>query len=234
MKTADATGGGSTGTATVREPDATRRKPSLAYRAAALVLRRPVFRLVFRLEARGTEHIPEGGFVLCANQISNLDSFALASPLYPRPLRFMAKAELFNRLLGPLVRSVGGFPVDRDRRDLEAITTAVEIVRRGDGLVVFPEGTRRAKGFRKSRVAKPHTGAAHIALTADVPLVPAAIQGTDGLLRLRPWSIAYGPPVPLDDLRGTTMRTARREATRRLWDSVLELEAGLARHEAGI
>jgi 1-acyl-sn-glycerol-3-phosphate acyltransferase len=204
---------------------------TLTYRLAALLLRRPVFGLVFGLRATGVEHIPHGGFVLCANQLSNIDSFALASPVYPRPLRFMAKAELFNRVLGPVVRALGGFPVDRDRRDLEAIDTAVAFVRRGEGLVVFPEGTRRAKGFRKSRVAKPHTGAAHIALRAGVPLVPAAIRGTDALRRLRRWRIAFGPPIPVDDLGGATMRVARREATRRLWEAVLALEDELARSE---
>ena len=169
--------------------------------------------------------------MVCANQLSNLDSFALASPVYPRPLRSMAKAELFNPVLGPVVRALGGFPVDRDRHDLDAIHTAVEIVSRGEGLLVFPEGTRRAKGFRKSRMARPHTGAAHIALVAGVPLVPAAIRGTEALWRLRRWRVAFGPPVPVADLDGMTIRAARREATRRLWEQVLALEDGLARGE---
>jgi 1-acyl-sn-glycerol-3-phosphate acyltransferase len=233
MKSANVTERGKPVTNALERHPVGRRTPSIAYRVAALLLRRPVFGLVYRLEATGIEHIPDSGFVLCANQVSNVDSFALASTLYPRPLRFMAKAELFNSVLGPLVRAVGGFPVDRDRRDLDAIANAVAIVRDGDGLVVFPEGTRRQKGFRKSRVARPHTGAAHIALTAGVPLVPAAIRGTDALLRLRRWSVAYGPGVPLDDLQTTTMRAARREATARLWARVLELEEELAQREAG-
>ena len=57
---------------------------------------------------------------------------------------------------------------------------------------MFPEGTRRRKGLRKTREAGAHTGAARIALEAGVPLVPAGIKGTDGLRRLEQWRVRYG------------------------------------------
>src|SRR5919197_6608872 len=161
----------------------------------------PVVLGLYRLRVRGLEHLPEGGFVLAANHTSNFDPWALGLPLWPRrQLRFMAKAELFNPLLGPLLRGGGAFKVRRGEGDVEAMRTAVELVRAGEIVVMFPEGTRRKKGVRKKHEARPHSGAARIALAANAPLVPAAIAGTDRLSRLAPLRVAYGPPVPLDDL----------------------------------
>ena len=79
--------------------------------------------------------------------------------------------------------------------------TAIELARTGHAVAMFPEGTRRAKGLRKTRVAHAHTGAARIALDAGVPLIPAGIAGTDGLRRLAQLKVRYGPAIPLDDIR---------------------------------
>jgi 1-acyl-sn-glycerol-3-phosphate acyltransferase len=188
----------------------------------------PVVKVGFRLRARGTEHLPEGGFVLAANHTSNFDPWQLALPLFPRrQLRFMAKSELFNPILKPILLGGGAFPVRRGEADLEAIRRAVELVRDGEIVVMFPEGTRRRKGLRKKHEARAHTGAARIALSADAPLVPAAINGTDRLSRLGPLRVAYGPPIPLDDLRGQEISPAAREATERLMAEIRELEASL-------
>jgi 1-acyl-sn-glycerol-3-phosphate acyltransferase len=188
----------------------------------------PVVKVGFRLRARGTEHLPEGGFVLAANHTSNFDPWPLALPLFPRrQLRFMAKSELFNPILKPILLGGGAFPVRRGEADLEAIRRAVELVRDGEIVVMFPEGTRRRKGLRKKHEARAHTGAARIALSADAPLVPAAINGTDRLSRVGPLRVAYGPPIPLDDLRGQEISPAAREATERLMAEIRELEASL-------
>ena len=79
---------------------------------------------------------------------------------------------------------------------------------------MFPEGTRRRKGLRKTREAGAHTGAARIALEAGVPLVPAGIKGTDGLRRLEQWRVRYGEPIDLDDLRGQEIAEAARDGDR--------------------
>ncbi len=152
------------------------------------ILSKPLLYGLFRLRTEGLEHIPEGGFVLAANHTSNLDPWALGLPLFPkRQLRFMAKSELFNPILGPILNAGGAFPVRRGEGDLEAIRTAVELVRAGEVVVMFPEGTRRRKGLRKKFKPRAHTGAARIAIWAKAPLIPAAIIGTDRLRRLGPW-----------------------------------------------
>jgi 1-acyl-sn-glycerol-3-phosphate acyltransferase len=188
----------------------------------------PVVRGLYRLRARGLEHLPEGGFVLAANHTSNFDPWPLGIPLLPnRQLRFMAKAELFNPLLAPILRAGGAFKVRRGEGDVEAMRTAVELVRDGEIVVMFPEGTRQTKGLVKKRTARPHTGAARIALAADAPLVPAAISGTDRLLRLGPLRVAYGPPLDLSDLEGQDQKTAASVATKRLMTKIDELKATL-------
>ena len=186
-------------------------------------------KLLFRLRARGVDQLPEGGFVLAANHVSNFDPWALGYPLFPkRQLRFMGKVELFKPLLGSLLRAGGAFPVRRGEGDREAIETAVALARAGEVVAMFPEGTRRAKGVRKRYEARPHTGAARVALEAGVPLVPAAIAGTDRLMRLGPLRVTYGAPVPLDDLRAEQdLRAASQTATSRLFDAIAALEREL-------
>ena len=188
----------------------------------------PFVKVGFRLRARGTDNLPQGGFVLAANHTSNFDPWALGIPLFPRrQLRFMAKSELFNPILKPILVGGGAFPVRRGDADVDAIHRAVELVEDGQIVVMFPEGTRRKKGLRKKYEARAHTGTARIALAANAPLVPAAIKGTDRLTRLGPLRVAYGPPIPLDDLRGREIAPAAREATERLMAAIHELEASL-------
>lgn len=185
--------------------------------------------LIFRLRASGKEHIPrEGGFVLSANHLSNLDPWPLGLPMFPhRQIRFMAKAELFRFPLGPIIKAGGAFRVRRGEGDTSAIDTAVQLARDGEVVAIFPEGTRREKGIKKTRLARPHTGAVRVALEAGVPLIPAAITGTDRLSRLGPLRIAYGPEIELDDLRDRDVREAAELGTERLMAAIAELERTL-------
>jgi 1-acyl-sn-glycerol-3-phosphate acyltransferase len=188
----------------------------------------PVVKGLYRLRARGLEHIPEGGFVLAANHTSNFDPWPLGIPFLPkRQLRFMAKAELFNPILAPILRAGGAFKVRRGEGDVEAMRTAAQLAREGEIVVMFPEGTRQKKGLRKKREARPHTGAARIALSAGVPLVPAAIGGTDRLSRLGPLSVVYGEPIDVSDLEGMEIKRAATVATERLMKAIEELKATL-------
>jgi 1-acyl-sn-glycerol-3-phosphate acyltransferase len=198
------------------------------YRLAGIVTGLPV-KALFRLRASGTENLPrEGGYVLSANHVSNFDPWPLGLPLFPkRQIRFMAKAELYKSPLWPILRYGGAFKVRRGEGDTKAIETAIDLVRSGEVVAIFPEGTRRAKGIAKKRVARPHTGAARVALEAGVPLIPAAIAGTDRIMRLGPLRVAYGPPVELDDLRGRDAREAAQIGTDRLMSAIHELERSL-------
>jgi 1-acyl-sn-glycerol-3-phosphate acyltransferase len=202
-------------------------RPSALYNLIA-GLSWPILHLLYRLEARGLENLPEGGYVLAANHISNFDPWPLGVPLWPkRWLRFMAKSELYWWPMKLVVDGAGAFPVNRGRADTAAIATAVELARDGNIVTMFPEGTRRAKGLVKKFEARPRSGAARIALDAGVPLVPAAVKGTDHLLRFGKLKVAYGKPVDLDDLRDGDPREAAHVATERLMARIYELEASL-------
>jgi len=204
-------------------------RPPLPYQVVA-VLSWPVLYGPFRLRARGRENLPpNGGYVLACNHLSSFDPWPLGLPLWPRRwLRFMAKAELYWWPLRLLLDSAGAFKVRRGLGDVEAIETAVQLARDGNVIAMFPEGTRRTKGLVKRHQARPRSGAARIALEAAVPLVPAAVVGTDRLLTLGPLRIAYGAPVEIDDLRASDdLRQASQEATERLMDRIAELEATL-------
>jgi 1-acyl-sn-glycerol-3-phosphate acyltransferase len=203
-------------------------RPSPVYLAVGYLTAAPV-RLLLRMRWSGLENVPRGGgFVLAANHLSNFDPWAIGVPLFPRgQLHFMAKSELFVPGLAAVLHAVGAFPVRRGEGDTEAVATAVELCRRGRAVMMFPEGTRRRKGLRKRWRPRPRTGAARIALEAGVPLVPAAIRGSDRVWRLGPVRTAYGPPLDLADLAGRDAREAAEEATDRLMDAIRALERAL-------
>jgi len=159
--------------------------------------------------------------VLACNHVSSFDPWPLGMPLWPRRyLRFMAKSELYWFPLTLVLNGAGAFPVRRGQADVEAIETAVQLAREGHVIAMFPEGTRREKGLVKRFQARPRTGAARIALEAGVPIVPAAVKGTDRLLRLGPLRVVYGEPIDVGGLDP-------KEATERVMARILELETSL-------
>lgn len=129
----------------------------------------------FSVRVEGADRLPPTGpAVLTMNHESFLD-IPLIAAVSPRRITFMAKTELFkNRTVGRLLRELGGFPVDRDRFDLRALDLALEVIRRGGLLGMYPEGTR-APG----RMLPFLPGAAWVALRTGASLVPIAIEGTD-------------------------------------------------------
>jgi len=140
-------------------------------------------------------------------------------------LRNMAKNQLFRRrFVGPLVRSLGAFPARDEEEALGGLPAAVALLRAGDVVVIFPTGARR----RLDKEHRLRTGAARSALEAGVPLVPAAVRGTDHWRRRARWQVAYGPPVRLDDLAGEEPVRAARAATNRLSEAIAALEKSLA------
>jgi 1-acyl-sn-glycerol-3-phosphate acyltransferase len=187
------------------------------------------------LRVYGREHVPRsGGVVLALNHFSWMDPpvFGAASP---RTIYYMAKIEA-HRVpgLGQLIRAFGTFSVRRGESDREAVRTMRRIVREGKALGIFVEGTRQRSG-----VPGPvQPGAAMAALQEDVPVVPAAVHGTQTwrLGNFAPVSVAWGAPVRFDGLpkNAKGYREASAELERRihaLWSFLVELhELGRPRH----
>jgi 1-acyl-sn-glycerol-3-phosphate acyltransferase len=142
-------------------------------------------------------------------------------PLKKRRFRAMAKYELFEvPVVGRLIALGGGFPVRRNIQDMEAYEAALSLLRGGDILLVFPEGTRNRNGK-----ARPQLGAARLALEAGVPLVPVSILGSDRIKLVPPnfpkIRVHYGEPIALDDLPRDDLRRASHTATKR-WSEAIE------------
>jgi 1-acyl-sn-glycerol-3-phosphate acyltransferase len=181
---------------------------------------------VFRISATGLENVPaQGGVVLAPMHRSYIDSLAVGVPLKSRRFRAMAKYELFLvPVIGRAIALGGGFPVRRNVQDMEAFEVALRMLRDGDMLLVFPEGTRNRHGS-----ARPQLGAARLALEAGAALVPVSIAGSDRIKLLPPRfpkvRVFYGEPIPLGDLPADDLRRASHAATKR-WSEAIE--AGLA------
>jgi len=131
-------------------------------------------RLYLRLEVIGVENIPEkGGVILAPNHPSDMDSFILGASI-SRPLNTMGKVELFSKpLIGRFFRMLGAFPVNRGAIDSEAIKIAVDRLKKGNVIDIYPEGTVSRDGSLQS----PKYGVGLIALMSQVPVVPVAIIG---------------------------------------------------------
>jgi 1-acyl-sn-glycerol-3-phosphate acyltransferase len=143
--------------------------------ALARMILAPPLRLWFRVRVTGGEHVPrDGAAILAPNHKSFLDPFFLGLVLR-RPVRYMAKVELFRGPLARLLVRLGAFPVCRGRADGEAVETARRILAQSGLVVVFPEGTRVDEA---NVLGSPHHGAGRLALETGAPIVPVAISGT--------------------------------------------------------
>lgn len=169
------------------------------YRLAQVVLRTG-FRALQGLQVDGLEHVPaRGPCLIVSNHLSWLDPPALGCALAHRQVHFMAKQELFERpLLGPVIRALGAFPVERGQADRKSLRQALEILGQGRIVAIFPEGTRGEGGEMQPW----HVGMAMLAHHAQVDIVPVAILGSRQLLEERhlrqsrtPLRLRFGPPV---------------------------------------
>jgi len=203
------------------------------YLIARFVLR-PMF-LILRPTITGRENVPATGpFIIASNHLSFIDSMAI--PLMaPRRVGYLAKAEYFTGtgvrgwLTRTLFTALGALPVERQthRAAQEALDTAMTVLRAGGGFGIYPEGTRSRDG----RLARGKTGVAWLALTADCPVVPVAVTGTDRIQPIGaswPWphhfSVTFGKPLTFPEYRGMAGNgKARREVTDRIMEAIAEL-----------
>jgi 1-acyl-sn-glycerol-3-phosphate acyltransferase len=153
----------------------------------------------------GAEHIPtEGPAIIAPNHKSFYDSFFIAA-CTRRPLRSMAKSELIDAPYGRLLVRLGAFPVRRGQSDAEALETARTVLRQGELLALFPEGTRVRD---PEGLGHPRRGAGRLALDTGAPLVPCAITGTEALFagpfpKPRRVQIAFAEPISAAGLAAT-------------------------------
>ena len=145
---------------------------NLIYQIIRLLLL-AVFKIFFRIKIKGKENMPEeGGVIVMSNHISAFDPPLLAA-IFSRPIRFMAKKELFEN---PIMRIVlflaDAFPVDRSKNDITAVKKALSVLSEREVLGLFPEGTRHPEG----KLGNPKAGSVMLAIKSGVPILPVGIK----------------------------------------------------------
>jgi 1-acyl-sn-glycerol-3-phosphate acyltransferase len=201
---------------------------------AAWLVGRPTFRVLVRafapLRVYGKDRIPlHGPLVLCFNHFSWLDPWAFGCTI-PRTVYYVAKQEAHaNPFIGPFIRVFGTVSIRRGESDREALRFMRDIVRRGDALGMFPEGTRQEREPGPVR-----TGAAMIAVQEGAPIVCGAIHGSQDWRfgNFHPVSVAFGEPFDVSHHPRNSQgyRAASEEIQRelrRLWEFLV------ATHELG-
>lgn len=173
----------------------------------------PLLSAAYRPTVEGLEHVPtEGPAILAGNHVSFSDHFFVPLVIH-RKVVYLAKADYFNgkgiagRLTAGFFNAVGQKPVDRSsgRAGLAAIQTAVDVLKEGHLLGIYPEGTRSPDG----RLYRGRVGVARLWLESQAPLLPCAVIGTDvvqppgrKLPRLAPVTVRFGPPMDLGKYAG--------------------------------
>jgi len=194
--------------------------PSFLYEA----IRWLVFFLFYtttRIRLRGLYNVPrKGSFIIAANHLAWTDI-----PLIPLHIHhkvvYMAKEEYFSSKISWLVRFMGAFPVKRGEADRQALRAGEEQLKKGNVLVIFPEGTRS----RTRTMATAHAGMGLIALRTGVPVVPVAIWGSENALKKfrAPVTISYGEPMVLTPKSKKITREDIDEATGKVMRKIAEM-----------
>jgi 1-acyl-sn-glycerol-3-phosphate acyltransferase len=196
---------------------------------------RPVFFLLFRPHVTGRGNVPlRGPVILASNHLSFIDSIAIPT-VAPRRVAYLAKAEYFTGsgvggwLSRALFTALGALPVERQthRAAQAALDTALAVLQRGEAFGIYPEGTRSRDG----RLARGTTGVAWLALTADCPVVPVAVAGTERVMPVgarwpRPAriSVTFGESLAFPEQKGMAGNgRARRVVTDRIMEAIADL-----------
>jgi 1-acyl-sn-glycerol-3-phosphate acyltransferase len=162
-----------------------------------------LFLALYRTRFLGVEHLPsDGGYVIAGNHLSYLDPMLLWCGT-PRPTHFLARDNLFEApIVGWALPRLWGIPISRASADREAITRATNLLKAGEVIGIFPEGTRQDPNRPAGEPAEAHAGVAFIALRAGAPVVPVGITGTDRALpkgarlpRFPKVTFRFGEPV---------------------------------------
>lgn len=192
-----------------------KKKPLSALFHAAYYVVGFLLDILHPVRVEGLEDLPDGGVLLCPNHSSNWDPVlvALKLPVNYR-LHIMAKEQLFrNRFIGWILRQVGAFPVKRGGTDIESVRTAIQSIRSGDNLLIFPEGTviRKGLGTVDGKPAQAKSGVAVIGVRAGATMVPVFVDG-----KKRPFHrtrIIFGKPyTPVYSGRHGTAEEMQRAA----------------------
>lgn len=186
-----------------------------------------IFSLLFARNVRGKEFIPSrGGFIVACNHISFWDP-PLVGSVIPREVHFLAKEELFrSRPFAWLITSLNAIPIRRGLVDHGGVKASLEVIQKGGGLILFPEGGRVKEGVLKPALP----GVGLLSVKANVPVVPAYVRGSDrikrAIARLSKIDIAFGEPCsPPADPEGGGSKELYRAMGEEVMKRIAELKS---------
>lgn len=170
-------------------------------RSFVYTIGRPLLAAIFKtpilpVRYEGREHVDvEAPFIIIANHKSALDPLVVAVPVKRHQIRFMAKTELMkNGFLKWLLNQIRVIPVDRGNSDMAAMRASMKVLKEGNVLGVFPEGTR----YKQGNMEELETGMAMLALRSGVPVIPAYLHPKVRFFHKTTCTI--GEPIPTEDL----------------------------------
>jgi 1-acyl-sn-glycerol-3-phosphate acyltransferase len=192
--------------------------------AFARVLLTTGLRIYHRFAFCGVENVPSTGpAILVSNHHSDVDPILLGMPV-PRTVHFISDETQFRRgFVGPVISRLGAVPINKGAPDRRGIERALELLRRGEVVAVFPEGDL----FRQTEMEPFGRGVALLAVRSGAPIVPAAIVGAEklymnGRVAYPDITVVYGAPVRLGDLQARG-HAAYRQIAERVRDEVVRL-----------
>lgn len=156
-------------------------------------------RVAFGLKIEGRQLVPRtGGLIVASNHLSNLDPPLVAVGVGVRELHFLAKESLFrsSKFFAGLISLLNAIPLKHGGASVEAIKRIVELLKKGDAVLIFPEGTRSKTGVMK----EPEIGLGYVAVKSGVSILPVCLKGTnarllDLFLRRKRITVRFAQPI---------------------------------------
>lgn len=186
----------------------------------------PILRFIFRVKITGAENEPEENtpVLVCSNHISMVDPIIISASLRHRQVRYMAKKELFGiPVVAAVVRTFGAYPVDRKNADAGALKKTIEMLKGGESVGMFPQGTRRPGVDPSDTKVRP--GAGMICSRSGAAVLPVHIKTKNYKFRLfRKTEVIIGKPIPYEKLISDD--GAAKEygmITKKIFDEILSL-----------
>jgi cytidylate kinase len=158
------------------------------------------------VKAYGLRNVPKtGGVIVASNHASYIDPPAIGSTCRMRTIHFMARDTLFKKpMMGLILRKSGVIPLDREKGDLKAMKTAIQLLQGGAAVALFPEGTRSLDG----QLQPPKPGIGFLVAKGNAPVVPVYVHGSydawskEGGLQRKPISVIFGQLITQEEIRG--------------------------------
>ena len=175
-------------------------------------------KIYYRAEIIGLENIPkEGPLIFCGNHRTYLDPPLMVATA-KRDMKFLAKEELYkNKFLAFLGWVFEGIPVKRDDKDVSAIKTSLKVLKNGQCIALFPEGTRNGYDY----CDKVKAGVAFFAIRSGAKVVPCGIKG--GTKENRKVTIKYGKPLDYSEYKGTKDKDVLDKISKEITDNIISL-----------